>query len=68
MLYFRRTMVMEEEEEERWRRDAAISTNCDIRVLPLSLSLPSTAILNTKEGCVNFECISIWESTGNELM
>ena len=40
MLYFRRTMVMSEEgKEEEPRRDAAISTNCDMYMFPPS-SLP----------------------------
>ena len=40
-MYFRRTMVMSEEEEEPLprRRDAAISTNCDMYMFPPSFSI-----------------------------
>ena len=62
-MYFRRTMVMSEEEEEEEeplprRRDAAISTNCDMYMFPPSLPLYShlqQASSHVAAGCENLD-------------
>ena len=74
MLYFRRTMVMsEEEKEEEPRRDAAISTNCDIHVpsppLPSLFSSPTgLGAAHAVIGCENLDFTSDFKNKAEIIL